>query len=670
MINKICCMRKIILMIPVILVSRDAFAQAPLQQFEFINFSKVNITDGFWKPKIDKVATVTLKACIDQTEVRTPRIRNFEKVARNKGEAFEGRYYDDSDVYKALEAMAYSLQTRPDSVLEAKADEWIEKIAAAQLPDGYIGTFYTLRDVKQRWTNIDAHEDYNAGHMFEAAVAYFNVTGKRKFLDIAIRFADHIDSVFRLGGKPWFSGHQEIELALVKLYKVTGNDRYLKLADWYLQQRGKDIYVYGKTWFTRPYWQDILPVKQQTEITGHAVRAMYLYTGAADVAALTGDAEYMDAMKKVWEDVVHRNMYITGGIGSAGDNEGFSRDFDLPNEEAYCETCASVGMVLWNQRMGQLTGDSRYIDVLEKSLYNGALDGLSLDGGLFFYDNVLASNGQHKRREWFGTACCPANIARLVTSLGSYVYGKSQDGIWINLFVGSNTSVMIGKTTVALNMETNYPWEGKVKLHIDPVNKIKSRLYLRIPDWAEDRALTGGLYYPVIPVGIPSNISLKVNGSIVPFARQNGYALIEREWKKGDVVEWDIPMPVKKIRSSYKVKANEDRLAIQRGPLVYCIEGADNREGVWNLVMPEETPFSVMEHKVLDEPVIALQAELPSAFPDAKGTGVLIRNRKVTAIPYYCWANRGANDMQVWLPVKINEVKINYKGKYEDGGNY
>jgi DUF1680 family protein len=436
-----------------------------------------------------------MKACIYQTEIKTPRIRNFEKVARNKGEKFEGIYYDDSDVYKALEAMAYALKTHPDPALEAKADEWIDKVAAAQLPDGYLDTYFTLRDISQRWTNIEAHEDYNAGHLIEAAVAYYNVTGKRKLLDVAIRLANHIDSTFRLGNKKWFSGHEEIELALVKLYKVTNDDRYLKLADWYLQQRGKaGIYNYEGKWFTPAYWQTLKPVKDQTEITGHAVRAMYLYTGAADVAALTGDNGYMNAMQKVWEDVVYRNMYLTGGIGSAGDNEGFTKDYDLPNEDAYCETCASVGMVLWNQRMCQLTGDSKYIDVLERSLYNGALDGLSLSGDHFFYDNVLASNGQHQRREWFGTACCPANVARLVTSVGNYIYGKSSDAIWVNLFVGSNANIKVANTDVAIKMETNYPWDGKVKISIDPKEKKNFSVHIRIPDWQKGGIVPGDLY--------------------------------------------------------------------------------------------------------------------------------------------------------------------------------
>lgn len=660
-------MRRILLFLAIITCTK-VFSQTPSQKFEFVNFSRVNITDNFWKPKIDKVATVTLKACIYQTEIKTPRIRNFEKVARNDGEKFEGIYYDDSDVYKALEAMAYALKTHPDSALEAKADEWIDKVAAAQLPDGYLDTYFTLRDLKQRWTNIEAHEDYNAGHLIEAAVAYYNVTGKRKLLDVAIRLANHIDSTFRLGNKKWFSGHEEIELALVKLYKVTNDDRYLKLADWYLQQRGKGgIYTYGKTWVVPGYWQDIKPVKDQTEITGHAVRAMYLYTGTADVAALTGDNGYMAAMQKVWEDVVYRNMYITGGIGSAGDNEGFTKDYDLPNEDAYCETCASVGMVLWNQRMCQLTGDSKYVDVLERSLYNGALDGLSLSGDHFFYDNVLASNGQNQRREWFGTACCPANIARLVTSVGNYIYGKSNDGVWVNLFVESNTDIKIGNTDVALKMATDYPWDGKVKLNIDPAKKQRFKMFIRIPGWADSSNSRDS--YQSINRG-DSSVIFYVNHKPIAVQRENGYVVINRDWQKKDEIEFEWTMSIHLMDARKDIKQDNDRLAIQRGPIVYCVEGADNKQGVWNLVLPEKTNFTATSYKILDEPVVALQAEVPSAVANDNGDGIKIGTRKITAIPYYCWANRGPNDMQVWLPTKIKEVKINYFSKYEDGGNY
>ena len=444
-------------------------SQTVQRLIEPVSFSEVNITDAFWKPKMDKVATATLQACIYQTETKTPRIRNFEKVARMKPgsvEKHEGVFYDDSDVFKALEAIAYSLKTNPNPTWEKKADEWIDKIAAAQQPDGYLNTYYTLGGLEKRYTDMSMHEDYNAGHMIEAAVAYFNATGKRKFLDVAIRWADHFDKLFGPGKRHWVTGHQELELALVKLYKTTQNERYLHLAHWLLEERGHKLAV-GYTWTEwkdTAYAQDLVPVREQKKITGHAVRAMYMYTGAADVAALTGDAGYMTAMKTVWQDVVYRNMYITGGIGSSGGNEGFSTDYDLPNDQAYCETCASVGMVFWNQRMNSLTGESQYFDVLERSLYNGALDGLSLSGDHFFYGNTLASNGKQARREWFGTACCPANIARLVASLGDYVYGKSSDGIWVNLFVGSDTKIPLREGTVNVSMNTNYPWDGKVSL--------------------------------------------------------------------------------------------------------------------------------------------------------------------------------------------------------------
>src|SRR5438874_1257387 len=336
-------MRKNIFLVIAILFFSKIFSQTPLQKFEFVSFSKVSITDNFWRSKSDKVATKTLSACIYQTETTTPRLENFRRVARRKGEPHQGIFYDDSDVYKALEAMSYSLKNHPDSALERKCDEWIDIIAAAQLPDGYLNTWYTLRGLQDRWTDMSMHEDYNGGHLIEAAVAYYNATGKRKLLDVAIRFADHFISLFGPGKRDWVTGHQELELALVNLYKTTHDEKYLKEADWLLSERGHRL-AKGYTWTDwkdTGYAQDVVPVKQQKEITGHAVRAMYMYTGAADVAALTGDEGYMNAMKTVWEDVVYRNMYITGGIGSAGSNEGFTTDYDLPNEQAYCETCAS-----------------------------------------------------------------------------------------------------------------------------------------------------------------------------------------------------------------------------------------------------------------------------------------------------------------------------------------
>ena len=633
-----------------------------LLKIEPVNFSQVTITDNFWKSKIDKVATKTLTACIYQTEIATPRIKNFEKVARKKGERHEGIFYDDSDVFKALEAMAYSLKNNPSTGMEKKCDEWIDKIAAAQQPDGYLNTFYTLNEPQNRYTDMSMHEDYNNGHLIEAAVAYFNATGKRKLLDVSIKWADHFEALFGPGKRHWVTGHQELELALVKLYRVTKNEKYLKLADWLLNERGHR-YAKGYTWTDwkdTAYAQDLLPVKEQTQITGHAVRAMYMYTGAADVAALTGDAGYIKAMKTVWEDVVYRNMYITGGIGSAGSNEGFTQDYDLPNELAYCETCASVGMVFWNQRMNMLTGESKYIDVLERSLYNGALDGLSLSGDRFFYGNPLASRGQHQRREWFGTACCPANIARLVASLGDYIYAKTDNSIYVNLFVGSNTSIPLVNGNVNVRMETNYPWDGKVKLNIDPVKKSKFKIYIRVPEWYSNKVAWGELYTTTDDGGEPVHLSYTLNGKIINSNYENGYVVVEHKWTKGDILELNFPMEVKIIKARVELKQNEGRIALQRGPIVYCVEGADNNGKAWNIIVPENTKFESIDYKVLDESVKALTANVPVVTVSEDGTLLKTEKQKIIAIPYYTWANRGKNEMQVWLPTKIKDVKINY----------
>ena len=647
------------LLVMILLASRETNAQKPSQQFEFVKFSDVIITDQFWKPKMDRVATVTLAACIDQTENKTGRIRNFIKVANHKGEKHEGIYYDDSDVYKALEAIAYSLKTRPNKSLEKKADEWIGYIAAAQMPDGYLNTYFQLRGIEGRWKDVEKHEDYNAGHLIEAAVAYYDATGKRTLLDVAIRLANHIDSTFRLANRPWFSGHQEIELALVKLYKATGNDRYLKLADWYLQERGKTnaVYNYDQSWIKPDYWQSQAPVYHQTQITGHAVRAMYLYTGAADVGALTGDEQYLKAMKAVWEDVVYRNMYLTGGIGAAGDNEGFTKDYDLPNQSAYCETCASVGMVFWNQRMAQLTGDAKYVDVLEKSLYNAALDGLSLSGDHFFYDNTLASTGGHERSEWFGTACCPANISRLIASLGDYIYGKSKTGVWVNLFVNSNAKMQVNNKSVGISTEANYPWDGKMKFTFGTSAPTRFTLHLRQPGWATGEASPGGLYN--FANFKQQAITVTVNGKKQLLKAKDGYLEINRTWKTGDVVEYVLPMQPLTIIASDKLAQDRNKMALQRGPLIYCLEGADNNDEVWDLLMPLESAFTSKDYRVLSEPVIALEGSMDEVVANESGMGSMLREKKVVAVPYYTWANRGAGTMLVWLPTRIEHLSVN-----------
>jgi DUF1680 family protein len=642
-------------------VSEKAISQSGLVRLTPVSYSEVTITDAFWKPKLEKVASTALQVCIQQTEVETGRIRNFEKAARKSGEAHEGIYYDDSDVYKALEAIAYSLKNQSDPALEAKADEWIDKIAAAQEADGYINTFYTLTGLENRWKDMDKHEAYCAGHLIEAGVAYYQTTGKRKLLDVGIKMADHIDQTFRQANRPWVVGHEEIELALVKLYKATDEERYLELSDWFLDQRGRGHGVGGiwenKHWGPK-YAQDDVPVKEQKEITGHAVRAMYLYTGAADVAAAKNDDGYMNAMKTVWEDVVYRNMYITGGIGSSGSNEGFSVDYDLPNERAYSETCASVGMVFWNQRMNSLEGDSKYIDVLERSLYNAALDGLSLQGDRFFYGNPLASNGQHSRRAWFGTACCPSNISRLVASVGDYIYATSEDGIWVNLFIGSQTNIQMGKVNVPVEIKTNFPMDGVVNIAMNPEKKTTYSLNLRLPGWAKEQPVPGDLYR--FEGTAKEKFTVTLNGKPVEYTKENGYITISRKWSKGDIVQYSLPMEIRKVKSRNEVEANRDRIALQRGPLVYCVEGADNAGRAWNIVVPANTDFQEVEYQVLNERVMAIQANVPVVTVSEDGSTVKTETKSITAIPYYTWANRGPNEMQVWLPTKVKELKVNY----------
>jgi len=653
-------MRNLIGLFLFVFLNTAVFAQKVTPKLENINFSKDTVDDAFWKPRMEKVEEITIPVCMDQTEIKTPRIRNFEITAGLRKGDFEGIFYDDSDVFKALEAIAYSLKVKNNPEIEKRADGWIDKIAAAQQPNGYLNTFYTLKEPDKKWTDMSMHEDYNGGHLIEAGVAYFNATGKRKLLDVAIKFADHFDSLFGPDKRHWVTGHQELELALVKLYKTTGNKKYLNLADWLLSERGHKHAV-GYTWTDwrdTAYAQDVLPVKQQTQITGHAVRAMYLYTGAADVAAMTGDGEYFKAMKTVWEDVVHRNMYVTGGIGSSGSNEGFSVDYDLPNEKAYCETCASVGMVFWNQRMNALSGNAQYIDVLEKVLYNSALDGLSFEGDRFFYGNPLASNGQHFRKEWFGTACCPSNIARLVASLGDYIYGVSEKDIYVNLFIGSSTSLTIQDTKVELRQITAYPWNGKVSLEVKPSKKSSFTLRIRIPGWLKGQAVPGDLYQfkEIKQVQLP----ILLNGVSVPYTEESGYALIEREWKMGDIITFELPMDIKRVTARPELKAANNRVALQRGPLIYCVEGTDNEGKAWNFILPDNEAIKANFDEKMLGGLMKLQFSAPTVKISADGLDVSTSKQNITAIPYFSWCNRGQTPMQVWLPTKMEDIKINY----------
>ncbi|WP_195205229.1 glycoside hydrolase family 127 protein [Parabacteroides distasonis] len=596
--------------------SKEDIKEQPLKMIEQIDFSHVKINDNFWSPRLSKHVSATLPVCIDQIENQTGRIRNFENAAKGEGE-HSGIFFDDSDVYKALEGMAYSLINNPDPELEKKADEWIDKFAAAQQPDGYINTFYTLTGLDKRWTNMDKHEMYCAGHMIEAGVAYYQATGKRKLLDVCIRMTDHMMSQFGPGKKHWVPGHEEIELALVKLYQTTQEQKYLDFAYWLLEERGHGHGTMGDEGKWDPvYYQDIVPVRQLTDISGHAVRCMYLYCGMADVAALKNDTGYIATIDRLWDDVVHRNMYITGGIGSSRDNEGFTEDYDLPNLDAYCETCASVGMVLWNQRMNQLTGDSKYIDVLERSLYNGALAGISLGGDRFFYVNPLESKGDHHRQEWYGCACCPSQLSRFLPSIGNYIYASSNDALWVNLYIGNTGQIRIGETDILLKQETNYPWDGLVKLTISTSQPLEKEIRLRIPDWCK-------------------TYDLSINGKKIKVPKEKGYAVI-KDWKSQDVIALDMDMPVEIVAADPHVKENIGKRAIQRGPLVYCMEEIDNPEYFDQIQLSPSTTFQT-----------AFVSDILNGIKTIKTNG---RAQSATFIPYYAWDNRKAGKMRVWIP--------------------
>lgn len=596
--------------------SKEDIKEQPLKMIEQINFSHVKINDNFWSPRLSKHVSATLPVCIDQIENQTGRIHNFENAAKGEGE-HSGIFFDDSDVYKALEGMAYSLINNPDPELEKKADEWIDKFAAAQQPDGYINTFYTLTGLDKRWTNMDKHEMYCAGHMIEAGVAYFQATGKRKLLDVCIRMTDHMMSQFGPGKRHWVPGHEEIELALVKLYQTTQEQKYLDFAYWLLEERGHGHGTMGDEGKWDPvYYQDIVPVRQLTDISGHAVRCMYLYCGMADVAALKNDTGYIATIDRLWDDVVHRNMYITGGIGSSHDNEGFTEDYDLPNLDAYCETCASVGMVLWNQRMNQLTGDSKYIDVLERSLYNGALAGISLGGDRFFYVNPLESKGDHHRQEWYGCACCPSQLSRFLPSIGNYIYASSDDALWVNLYIGNTGQIRIGETDIQLTQETDYPWDGSVKLTISTSQPLEKEIRLRIPNWCK-------------------TYDLSINGKRINVSEEKGYAVI-KDWKSQDVIALDMDMPVEIVAADPHVKENFGKRAIQRGPLVYCMEEIDNPVYFDQIQLSPSTTFQT-----------AFASDILNGIKTIKTNG---RAQSATFIPYYAWDNRKAGKMRVWIP--------------------
>lgn len=589
--------------------------EQPFKMIEPVDFSHVKITDNFWSSRLKNHAKTTLAVCIDQIENKTGRIQNFENAAKKEGE-HSGIFFDDSDVYKALEGIAYTLINNPDPELEKKADEWIDKFAAAQEPDGYINTYYTLTGLDKRWKDMDMHEMYCAGHMIEAAVAYYQATGKKKLIEVSKRMVEHMMEQFGPGKRHWVAGHEEIELALVKLYNVTGDKRYIDFADWLIEERGHGHGSHGNDRKWDPYhYQDEMPVRKMTEIQGHAVRAMYLYCGMSDVAALKNDTGYIQTLNHLWDDVVLRKMYVTGGIGSSRHNEGFTEAYDLPNYDAYCETCASVGMVFWNSRMNHFTGDTKYIDILERSMYNGALAGISLDGNQFFYVNPLASKGIHHRQEWYGCACCPSQVSRFIPSIGNYIYGVSTDALWVNLYIGNSAEFNVGNTKVSIRQETNYPWDGVVNLTLN--SSLRENIKLRIPGWCK-------------------SYTVNVNGEKQTSpAIEKGYVVLDREWQKDDVITLTFEMPVEVTAADSRVKENVGKRAVQRGPLVYCVEETDNNDHFEDIVLSKNSTFTTAFDPELLNGIVAINAS-------TDGT-------ETKLIPYYTWDNRDAGEMKVWI---------------------
>ncbi len=604
---------------------------------ESVSLTDVTFKDKFWKPKIETNRDVTIPHVLKMCE-KTGRINNFAVAGGLREGQFKGQYpFDDSDVYKSIEAASYSLMVYPDPNLEKYLDEIITKIAAAQEKDGYLYTARTTNTKrleswfgKERWSKLDgSHELYNPGHMFEAAAAHYLATGKRSFLDIAIKNADMLDRTFGPDKLKKWPGHQEVEIGLVKLYRVTGNEKYLNLAKFFLDVRGPNGGQYNQA-HKKPY--------DQNEAVGHAVRAMYMYSGMADIAALTGDQKYADATKVLWDNVVSKKMYITGGLGATKDGEAFGKNYQLPNAGAYCETCAGIGGALWNYRMFKLTGDAKYLDIFERTLYNGLLSGVSLSGDKFFYVNPLESDGRHKREAWFGCACCPPNVARFFAALSGYVFAKTDDTIYVNMFAACDGKINLKNSKVKIKQETFYPWDGKVKLTIEPAKSNNFTIAMRVPGWARGIAVPSDLYRYT-----DSNIALihfKLNGNPVVPEFKNGFAYFNRQWQKDDTIEMELPMPARYVTANPNVTDDADKIAIERGPIVFCAERADNDANVLGISIIDTYPLWTDSIKDLLGGVNIVHA---------KGLTADSTKRDMKFIPYYAWANRGTGTMVVWL---------------------
>ena len=614
-----------------------------------VAFTQVHVDDHFWEPKMEVNTNVTIPAILALCK-KNGRVDNFLRAAKKlDGDKLSEFPFDDTDLYKVIEGASYAMQVKKNPLLDRQVDSLIAIIGAAQEPDGYLYTFRTVNAKTphpwigaHRWEKEEelSHELYDSGHLFESAVAHYQSTGKRNFLNIAIKNADLLVREFGPGKHTEYPGHQIVEIGLTKMYRVTGNQKYLDLAKFFLDVRGPK---------GDPYNQADKKVTDQHEAEGHAVRAAYMYTGMADVAALTGNQSYLNAIDDIWGDVVNKKLYITGGIGATGNGEAFGDAYQLPNMSAYAETCAAIGNVYWNSRMFLLHGDSKYIDVLERTLYNGLLSGVSLSGDRFFYPNPLASMFQHQRSAWFSCACCITNMTRFLPSVPGYVYAQNNNDIYVNLFMSSSSDIKIPNGKVNLVQNTGYPWSGNINITVNPVKAEKFTLRVRIPGWATQTPVPGNLYSFASVAKLP--VVLSINGKPVSFTTDKGYAVLNRTWKKGDKITIDLPMETEKVLANPKVKDDVNRFAFERGPIVYCLEGPDNRDSlVQNIVIDKNATAQASYNASLLKGVEVINTAGVSTKRQVNSDALLTTGQPVTAIPYYAWANRGPSEMTVWIP--------------------
>lgn len=635
-----------------------------------VPFTSVKVTDNFWGQRLQASREVTIPLAFSKCE-ETGRYENFVKAAHpNDTYKVEGFSFDDTDVYKTIEGASYSLQTYPDKKLQKYIDSVLVIVAGAQEPDGYLYTARTMNPKhphnwagKERWVAVEnlSHEFYNLGHMIEGAVAHYQATGKRNFLNIAIKYADCVCREIGNGPqqKKYVPGHQIAEMALVKLYMVTGDKKYLDQAKFFLDTRG---YTSRKD----AYSQAHKPVVEQDEAVGHAVRAVYMYSGMADVAAITGDSSYIKAIDKIWDNIVSKKIYITGGIGARHAGEAFGNNYELPNLSAYCETCAAIGNVYMNYRLFLLHGDAKYFDVLERTLYNGLISGVSLDGGSFFYPNPLSSNGKYSRKPWFGCACCPSNVSRFIPSLPGYVYAVKNDQVYVNLYLSNKAELKVDKKKILLEQETGYPWNGDIRLKITQGNQ-DFTMKLRIPGWVRGNVLPSDLYSYADNQKPAYQVS--VNGQTVESDVNDGYLSIARKWKKGDVVEVHFDMIPRIVKANPKVEADHGRVAVERGPIVYCAEWPDNRFNVHSILLNQHPQFKVTDKPELLYGIRQITTDAQALSYDKAGK-LVTKDVELTLIPYYAWAHRGEGDMEVWLPIDVSATSAQPQkaGQWEDNG--